>query len=164
VVAALHGVTVVLVAIGCFVSTGRVTLGGAVYSPGDIVDLAGDPPSDRTLDHLMLPAYAWADEIPKNSRVGVHPEDISTLFGFPWIYQLFGVDFRNDVVALDKRDVRPESLVSNLRRRHVDYLVTYPDTVARTVAQQHPEVFMLVSNRNEVAVYRVNREAVPAPP
>ena len=107
VVLLLQGATVVLVAIGCLSSTDRVTVAGRIFTAGDIVDRATDPASDRTLAKLVLPAYAWTDIIPRDSRVGVVPDELPSLFEFPWVYQLFGSDFRNDVVALDPRTRTP---------------------------------------------------------
>jgi hypothetical protein len=148
-----------MVAIGCLSSTDRVTVAGRTFTAEDVVDRATDPASQRTLAKLVLPAYAWTDSIPRDSRVAVVPGEIPHFFEFPWVYQLFGSDFRNDVVALDPHDAHGDDLVDDLRRRGIDYLVAYEGTPTRDVAIRHADELTLISNVDGVGVYRVNGSA-----
>ena len=105
------------------------------------------PKASRTLDQLILRNYSWASAIPRNSRVAVQPDEVPRFFGFPWIYQLYGSDFRNEVLAIPHRDATPERLLPTLRRRGVEYLVTYPGTETDRIARAAPRS----SNRSAVA-------------
>jgi hypothetical protein len=160
----LHLATVIVVVIGCVRPADRVTVAGKVFSPSDVLSRAGDPASSRTLDQLVLPAYAWANRLPRGSRVAVLPSDIPTFFAFPWVYQLFGADFRNRVVALDARDVEADALEPALRRRGADHLVTWSGTETDAIAKSHPEVFVPVSSVEGVDVYRVVGARTARPP
>jgi hypothetical protein len=155
VVALLQGATVVLVVIGCVRPSEHVTLAGKVFTADEVLARVGDPASTRTLGRMILPEYAWTNDIPTNSRVAVHPADVPSFFFFPWMYQLYGADFRNDVVALDDADVTPKALVAALRERKIDYLVTYSGSATHTIAAAHPEALELVSHVGMVDVYRV---------
>jgi hypothetical protein len=166
VVAFLQLATIVVVAVGCVRPADRVTLAGKVFSPDDVLTRAGDSANSRTLGRLVLPAYSWTDEIPSGSRVAVRASEIPTFFAFPWVYQLFGSDFRNDVVALDDREVDADALVRDLRRREADYLVTWSGTPNQAIARERPDVFDPVSSVGGVDVFRVSgapRSAAPAP-
>jgi hypothetical protein len=163
IVLVLQGATVVMVAIGCLSSTDRVTVAGRTFSAEDIVDRATDPASERTLAKLVLPAYAWTDSIPRDSRVAVVPAEIPHFFEFPWVYQLFGSDFRNEVVAVDPHDAHGDDLVETLRRRGIDYLVAYEGTPTRDAAIRHAHELTLVSNVDGVGVYRVDESARAVP-
>jgi hypothetical protein len=94
----------------------------------------------------------------------VLPSDIPTFFAFPWVYQLFGADFRNRVVALDARDVEADALEPALRRRAVDHLVTWSGTETDAIAKSHPEVFVPISSVEGVDVYRVVGARTARPP
>ncbi len=72
-------------------------------------------------------------------------------------YPLFGPDFRNEVVALSDKEAEPASLIPTLRRRDLDYLVTYAGTDVSFIARGNREALERLSSINGVDLYRVNR-------
>jgi hypothetical protein len=155
-VLALQIASVVLVGVGLVISARRTTIPGHTFSIAAVLTDATKPRSDRTLGTLILHEYAWADEVPKNSRIGLVPEDFhKSLAALSFVSPLFGTDFRNDVVAVRESDVTKDGLVAALRRSRIDYFVTRASTELDVIARRRPNALDFTSSRGGLRVYRV---------
>ena len=148
----LQAAVIVAVVMGCALSSKRYTVLSREFTASTIASDARDPRGERTLGKLVLPEYAWTDAVPEHSRVGVNPADVPNGFA----YALFGTDFHNEVIALSRRALAPDSLVRTLRDSRIDYFVTRRASKRDEIAAANPSVMELVSDVGDVRVYRVS--------
>jgi hypothetical protein len=146
----LQAAVIVAVVAGCALSSKRYTLGPR-FTADSIASRASDPRSERTLGKLVLPGYAWTDEVPENSRVGVYPPDVPYSFE----YALFGTDYHNQVIALSRHGLTADSIAGTLAASHIDYFVTRRGATRDKIAGEKSGVMELVSDIRDVRVYRV---------
>jgi hypothetical protein len=147
----LQGATIVLVVVGCVTSIKRFTVESNTFTPRAVLSEATKPSNERTIGRLVLPEYAWTDAIPRDSRIGVHAEDLPNR----WTYPLFGPDFRNEVIELTTREMRDASLIPSLRARDIDYFVAVDGTDAALVAEGNRDALQPIAEIEDINVYRV---------